>query len=193
MLPLIKLQKQEYEDLKGSGMLWEHYPKATGNYENDVEIPYKKSLEEMFTHAKETHRIWHKFDKWLTKTYGKDLYGEWVRNKIKSPDGKTITLKYRSFNDLEFSKRICGYEVIERIERYVKTHCKEIKIVYCDDEVYASSIILLIPHPSHGISVMFIPQCTTIQNRFFLYGNHFKMLTEELEKMKYVYNNDDLL
>jgi len=192
MLPLMNLSKEDYEDLKVSGMLWEHYPEAAGAYEIDVEIPYKESLEKMFAHSKKIHRIWHKFDKWLTKTYGSDLYGEWVRNKIKLPNRKVKTLKYRHFNEMEFTKRLCGYEVMERIERYVKTHCKEIKIVYCDDETYSSSMILLIPHPEHGITVMFIPQNTSIQNRFFLYGNHFKMLEEEMEKMKYVYDNDDL-
>ena len=192
MLPLINLSKQDYEDLKSSGMLWEHYPEAAGAYEIDVEIPYKESLDKMFAHSKEIHRIWHKFDKWITNAYGSDLYGDWIRNKIKTTEGKTKTLKYRHFDETEFAKRLCRYEVIERIERYVKTHCKEIKIVYCDDETYSSSIILLIPHPMHGITVMFIPQNTSIQNRFFLYGNHFRMLQEELDKMKSVYEMEDL-
>lgn len=182
--------EEEYLLLKNSGMMWELFPEATGDYEKDVEIPRRESMEKMVKKAKEVHRIWHKFEKWLTKTYGSDLYGEWVREKIKIGKKRRI-LKYRSFNDLEFSRRICGYEVIERIEKYVKRHCPEIKIVYCDDDVHSGSIILLIPHPAHGISVMFIPQCTTIQNRFFLYDNHYKMLMEELEKMKDVYIDDD--
>lgn len=182
--------EEEYLMLKNSGMMWEFFPEATGDYEKDVLIPRKESAEKMISHAKEIHKVWHKFDKWLVNTFGKDLYGDWVRNKIKV-DGKRRIFKYRPFNDLEFSRRLCGYDVIERIERYVKRHCPEIKIVYCDDDVYSGSIILLIPHPTHGISVMFIPQCTSVQNRFFLYGNHYKMLMEELEKMKTVYTDDD--
>jgi len=192
MTELHNLTKEEYESLKASGMMWEFHPEATGNYEEDVEIPRKERTEAMFAHSKEIHRIWHKFSGWLTRTYGKDLHGEWVRNKIKV-DGKRKVFKYRSFNDYELSKRLCGYEVMERIERYVKRYVPEIKIVYCDDEVYATSMILLIPHPKHGITMMYIPQLTGIQNQFFLYGNHYKMLMEELENMKYVYDNDDLL
>lgn len=193
MLPLINLRRPEYDELKSSGKLQECYPEATGDYENDVEIPYKESVERMFAHGKEIHRIWHKFSGWLTKTYGKDLYGDWVRNKIKTPEGKKITFKYRNFDDYKLSQRLCGYEVMERIEKYVKRCCPEIKIVYCDDEVYATSIILLIPHPKHGITMMYIPQLTGIQNRWFLYGNHYKMLMTALEEMKYVYEKEDLL
>ena len=118
-----------------------------------------------------------------------DLYGEWITNSIDLDNGKKKKLKYRSFNENEFNKRLVGYEVIENVERYIKRYCKEIKIVYCDDSYHSGSIILLIPHINHGITTMFIPQCTSIQNSFFLYGNHFNFLIKELEKMKYVYKN----
>jgi len=143
--------------------------------------------------AEEMHRIWHKFSKWLANTYGKDLYGPWVINKIKKSDGKILTLKYRSFNDYELSKRLCGYEVICKVEKYVKKYCPEIRILSCDDESYSGSTLLLIPHPNHGITVMFIPQCTSIQNQFFLYNGHFKRLLQNLHEMKEIYNVEDLM
>lgn len=128
------------------------------------------------------HKIWHRFSDWLIKTYGKDLHGEWQYMEI----GKK-RIRYRSFDEYELNRRLVGYEVIERIERYVKRYCPEIRVVRCDDSVYAGSDILLIPHPRHGITMMFIPQCTGVQNQMFLYENHYKMLLKELKKMWYVY------
>jgi hypothetical protein len=130
----------------------------------------------------ESHIVWHKFEKWLQKTFGKDLYGKPTTLKI----GKK-TVKMQSYNEAELYRRLAGYEVMCKIERYVAKFCPEIKIIRCDDSSYAGSDILLIPHPDHGITVMFIPQCTSIQNTFFLYGNHHKMLMTELKKMKAVY------
>lgn len=150
---------------------------------------YKTVTKKDLAKANATHKVWHKFSKWMTDKYGKDLYGKWQTMKFKDKDGKKHSLKHRSFNDYELSKRISGYEVICAVEKFIKRSCPEIKIVHCDDDVYAGSIILLIPHPKMGISVMFIPQCTGIQNRFFLYDTHFKMLISELKKMSYVYKN----
>lgn len=127
----------------------------------------------------DTHKTWHRFSNWLIKTYGEDLHGEWQFIEI----GKK-KIKFRSFNELELSRRITGYEVIERVERYVKSYCPAIRILSCDDDVHAGSTILLIPHPKMGISFMFIPQCTNLQNRFFLYENHCEKLINELTKMK---------
>ena len=106
------------------------------------------------------HWIWHKFEDWLIETFGED-----------------------------YNLKLSGWDVIEKVEDYVNKNIPEIKIVYCDDTLYSSSIILLIPHFEHGISVMFIPQCTEVQNTFFLYDSHFTKLVEELNKMNYVYKN----
>jgi len=151
----------------------------------------KEELEDLFERSREMHKIWHKFSGWLIKTYGKDLHGKWIRHKMKV-DGKIKTFKYRSFDDYQLSQRLCGYEVMVRIEKYIKRSCPEIKIVHCDDEIHAGSILLLIPHPKHGITMMFIPQLTGIQNQWFLYGGHYKMLMSTLEEMKYVYEKEDL-
>jgi hypothetical protein len=145
--------------------------------------------DDIFKDSNECHKIWHKFSNWLVKTFGKDLHGEWEIVEITNDDGKIVKFKSRSFNELELSRRLVGYDVMCKIERYVKRCCPEIKIIGCDDSYYSSSFILLIPHPRHGITIMFIPQCTTIQNQLFLYDGHFDLLMEELKKMKYVYKN----
>src|SRR5579859_5580156 len=128
-----------------------------------------------------THRVWHKFSDWLIKTYGKDLHGKWKVMRVKNPETKKIHhLKYRSFNDLELSRRLVGYEVMCKVKKYVERYLPEIKHVHVDDEVFAGSDLFLIPHPKMGISVLYIPQCTSIQNQFFLYENHFKALNKAL-------------
>lgn len=134
----------------------------------------------------ETHKVWHKFYDYIVKTYGKDLHGEW---QYLSPENHGKKFKYRSFNELELSRRLVGHKVIERVERYVKRYLPEIEVIRCDDAAYAGSTILLIPHPKHGITMMYIPQCTTIQNQLFLYENHYKGLVNALKRMKYCYKD----
>lgn len=134
----------------------------------------------------EAHKVWHKFSGWLSKTFGADLIEDKVL-EVPMKNGKTKKIKYKNFNEWELSKRLVGYEVMEKMEKYVAKHCKEIKVVRCDDSVYAGSSIFLIPHPEHGITMLFVPQCTSIQNQFFLYGNHYKGLMKALKEMKGVY------
>jgi hypothetical protein len=107
--------------------------------------------------------------------------------EFKLKNGKIKKIKYKEFNEAELSRRLVGYEVLEKMEKYVARHCKEIKVVRCDDSLYAGSRIFLIPHPKHGITMLFVPQCTTIQNQFFLYDNHYKDLMKALKEMKEVY------
>lgn len=141
-----------------------------------------------FKKFSETHRVWHKFSDWLIKTYGKDLHGKWKIMRVKNPEtGKIHQLKFRSFNDLELSRRLVGYEVLTKVKRYVERYLPEIKIVHVDDAVYAGSDLLLIPHPEMGITLLYIPQCTTVQNQLFLYENHYKELIQALKELKYVY------
>lgn len=139
---------------------------------------------------KTTHQIWHKFSNWMVKTFGKDLHGEWEFMEGIGANGKKFKIKHRSFNDLELSRRLTGYEAMCKVEKFVKICCPEIKIIRCDDSIYAGSDILLIPHPNHGITVIFIPQCTTVQNQFFLYKNHHKELVKALQEMETVYGKD---
>lgn len=72
-------------------------------------------LDEFIEESKPMHKTFHKFEKWLIKTYGKDYHS-----------------------------KLIGFEVIKNIEKYIKSYCPEIKIIPCDDAEYGSSIILLI-------------------------------------------------
>ena len=146
----------------------------------------KREIKTMFDKAKASHAVWHRFSSWLVKTYGKGLHGKWQYMKVKGAK-KTKKIKYRSFDDTGLSRRLVGYEVMQKIEWYTKRWCPEIQVVHCDDHVYTGSIILLIPHPAHGITVMFVPQCTDVQNQFFLYDHHFTSLVNGLMKMQKVY------
>jgi hypothetical protein len=134
----------------------------------------------------ETHKTWHKFSKWLGKTFGEDLVEDVVW-EMPLANGKKKIIKYKNLNEWELSKRLVGYEVLEKIEKYVARHCKDIKVVRCDDSVYSGSSLILVPHPKHGITIIFIPQCTNIQNQFFLYDEHYKNLMKALREMKDVY------
>ncbi len=142
----------------------------------------KKKIFDMKT----PHKIWHQFSNFLEKAYGKDLI---VKKKIPftNEKGETKEIKYNFLNTAELSKKLVGIKVIERVTRYINLYCKDIKIVNCDDESYSGSILLLIPHPEHGITIIFIPQNTTIQNTFFLYPEHSNKLLKELKKMKLKY------
>lgn len=136
------------------------------------------------------HKTWHKFSKWIVKNFGKDLWSEEKSISIKDTKGRIKKLlKYRDFNDLELNRRLVGYDVMCKVKKYITKSCPEIKIVHCDDAVYAGSDLLLIPHPKHGITVIFIPQCTSVQNQFFLYQNYYKNLMDELRKMNYVFKS----
>ncbi len=88
-----------------------------------------------------------------------------------------------------YNSYLFGYKVICKIEEYAKNN-PEIKVVHCDDDVFASSILVLIPHPTMGISIMFVPQCTNVQNMFFLYDKHYSELIRVLSEMKYIYDTD---
>lgn len=72
-----------------------------------------------------------------------------------------------------------GFKAMCRVEKYAKNH-PEIKIVQCDDYVFASSLIILVPHPKMGITFIFIPQCTTIQGELFLRPENINRLIDNL-------------
>ena len=138
------------------------------------------------------HQVWKKFSKFITNAYGKDLYGEWQFHEFTDAKGKKNKWKFRSFDENKLAERLVGYEVMKRVRRYVEKYIPEIKIISCDDETYSGSIILLIPHIKHGITILYIPQCTNIQNQFFLYPEHYKSLLKGLKEMNYVYKDANL-
>ncbi len=87
-------------------------------------------------------------------------------------------------------KGLIGYDVMERVEEYVKTHPDVVELSV-DDDVFASSDLVLVPHPTMGITVTFIPQCTNVQNTFFLYPNHIENLIKTLKEMQRKYKLQD--
>jgi len=89
---------------------------------------------------------------------------------------------------------------MEAAEKFAKTH-KDVKLVWCDDDVHASSFLVLVPHvdpkaklklskstcsePYWGTSVKYFPQCTGEKPiTFFLYPNHLKGLIEALTELQ---------
>ena len=147
------------------------------------------ALEKAFGGLEKVHGTWHKFSNWIIKTYGKDLHGEWQFLEGTGANGKKFKIKHRFFDELKLSQRMVGHEVIEKVENSVKKYCPEIRVIRCDDHAYAGSSLLLIPQPRHGITVFFIPQCTSVQNQFFLYKGHYNALMKALKEMKTVYKN----
>jgi len=105
------------------------------------------------------HAVWHKFSNWMVKTFGNGL------------------------RELELSRKMTGYETMCKVEKFIKKKCPEIKIIICNDSIYSGSYLLLIPHPTKGITIMFIPQCTEVQNQFFLYQNNYQELVNALNEM----------
>lgn len=103
--------------------------------------------------SRKTHKVWHKFEAFLIKNFGEDYY-----------------------------KNLSGYECMNLIEAYVREN-KEITIIGCDDSYHASAFLVIVPHLNMGNTVLFIPQCTTIGNQFFLYPQHQENLVAALTKM----------
>lgn len=112
---------------------------------------------------------------------------------MSKPDDQYTKIHGTYWKFTKWLERICkgkspvGYTIMCKVEKYVKTH-KEIQLTYVDDDNRSTSLIVLIPHPTHGITILYIPQTTNVTNTFFLYENHSKWLIKTLTKMKGVYN-----
>ena len=141
-----------------------------------------KILNEWEQSARKTHRIWFDFCDHMKKWYYKEVEEyKFVGNTIeKIKTGKTVKM-------FDVTKMV-GYECMRRVEKYAEKH-PEIKIVGVDDELYSGSDLVLIPHPKHGITMIFIPQCAYINNQWFLYPNYLENLQKVLEDMKQEYSN----
>ena len=103
----------------------------------------------------EVHRLYWLFDRWCERKYGKDYHS-----------------------------KLFGEKVIEDVRKFVSRN-KEIKIVkVCDDEMGDKAILVIIPHPSMGKTVIFIPEKCQTQNVFFLYDKRESQLIEILKSMQ---------
>lgn len=100
-------------------------------------------MKKSFKEAYEVHTIWHKFYKWLEKTFATpDMYHKARTMKI----GKKKIKIGKHIDEYKLSQKLVGYECMKRIEKYVKYN-PQIKIIHCDDSVYAGSDILLGNYP----------------------------------------------
>lgn len=91
---------------------------------------------------------------------------------------------YHDYVDNVLNSKAIGYELMVKSEKWAARH-PEVQIVRCDDAVHAGSSMVLIPHQSefqyHGVSVVYIPQCTGEKPvQFFLYPDHRYALTTAL-------------
>ena len=140
-----------------------------------------KEMKELIEDARKIHGIWFDFCKYMKKWYYKEV------NEYKF-DPKTLEQINTGKMIKEFDvTKMVGYECMQRVEKYAEKH-KDIRVTGVDDDVYSSSDLVLIPHPEHGITVIFIPQNTTINNQFFLYPGYLKYLQKELEEMSEKYS-----
>ena len=141
-----------------------------------------KEIKELIEDARKTHGIWFDFCKHMKKWYYKEVNEYYF-------DPKTLeeTKTGKIVKEFDVTKMI-GYECMQRVEKYAKRH-NEIKITSVDDDVYSSSILVIIPHPEHGITIIFIPQNTNVNNQFFLCPSALEYLQNELYKMKQEYSN----
>ncbi len=73
-----------------------------------------------------------------------------------------------------------GYDFISRVEKWARKFPKDVRIVPCDDDYFASSILVLIEHQAPtfymGTSVVCIPQLSGDPTCMFLYPRHRSLL-----------------
>ncbi len=78
---------------------------------------------------------------------------------------------------------LVGDEKMTEVEEWAKEY-PDVKIAKCDDNHNDTSLLVLIPHPTHGISVVFVPQATYQKDYFFLNSAHQKNLIKLLKDIK---------
>ena len=81
-----------------------------------------------------------------------------------------------------------GYALMCKIRKFVKKYPQDIRILRCDDDYHAGSILVTILHRSKydfmGTTVIFVPQCTGESPiRFFLYPGHDTDMIKELTRI----------
>lgn len=139
----------------------------------------KKVSELISFQVGDVHKIYHEFCDYMKKWYYKKEYFY----------KKDFTQSTRMIKEFDVSK-LTGYTAIQRGERFSKKYPDDIHIIHCDDDVFASSDLILVEHLDKekksfmGTTVIFIPQCTSVQNSFFLYPNHLDKLIQTLQKIQ---------
>lgn len=120
----------------------------------------KARTREMCRHSTAIHKTWHAF----CKEFGSD--------------------------EGHCAWKLKGFEFMEAVEEWVKTH-PEVQIVGVDDDHHSSSSLVLVPHfDTHrkdywGTSVVYIPQCSGGEAvTFFLYPGHLEGLMDGFKALR---------
>jgi hypothetical protein len=95
--------------------------------------------------------------------------------------------------------KIHGYRAMLRVKRYAQKHPKEVIECHVDDAFHAGSSVFLIAHRDRksrkghwmGVTALYIPQCTTQQNEFFLYPGDLQGLIAGLQQMQKLQGKDE--
>lgn len=133
------------------------------------------------------HEIWWKFSKHFQKWYYV-MCTSWKYDEEKREVVETGK-QHKEFS----SHEMIGYKTMKRVEKYCKKN-PAVKHVCVDDSHFAGSMVVLVPHPEMGISVIYIPQCSTKEsNQFFLYIYHIDELVNTITAMKDEYKIKDRL
>lgn len=120
------------------------------------------------------HEYWYQFCEHFSKMFYNEENGiEYDDNGI--PIGEVV---YQAFD----SSKMVGYDAMLAVEEYAETH-PEIMLVGCDDDYFTGSLLVLVPHPKMGITVIYIPQ-NGKDNEFFLYPGHIEHLQNALNEFK---------
>lgn len=93
-----------------------------------------------------------------------------------------------------FKWKYTGYELMKKVKRWAQNN-PQVKVIYCDDDIYCSSYLVFIPHQNndpqsvdhyHGTTVIFISQTNDFPTVFFLYPHHARNVVDTLKEIKAV-------
>lgn len=139
------------------------------------------NFEDMSRNADRIHAIWYEFCDYMKEYFYVEETTSWEKND----NGDIASVEVKPFKVFDVAK-MKGYDAMQVVEEYAETH-PDIVLVGCDDVCFTGSLIILVPHPDMGITVIYIPQNSVAANEFFLYPYHIKMLQEALAMMKEKY------
>lgn len=99
---------------------------------------------------------------------------------------KDLTPSKKKYRRVDWPQ-VRGYRAVKRIVKFASKN-PEVIDVCCDDHIFSSSNIFLIPHSTKkkfmGVTMLFVPQCAEEQNIMFLYPGHLDNLIKQLTKLQ---------
>jgi hypothetical protein len=132
-----------------------------------------------------THRYkWEEFVRELWNIG--DIHGLWHEFKEK------FLIITKESDDYKF--RLAGYKLMKGVDQWARKH-SEVKIVLCDDKVYATSYMVLVPHCTktkwHGITCVSIPQLAGDPSIMFWYPRNTELLVKAIGVLEEGYDLED--